>query len=162
MGQNPIFVRPAGLAVVPGKFVCWACGWIWPPQQKDLIPDPARATFCRNWCRIVYVRARLDETGFEICPSCHRSNGHQTNCYIVIAEQTDWRCGLCFGEIDFSLRQPDPGSATLDHVIPASKGGPRTTANLRLAHYGCNGARANLNDDEWFNLVGIEIPAEAA
>lgn len=37
----------------------------------------------------------------------------------------------------------DPEFATLDHVIPKSKGGTLILSNLRLAHGRCNKARAD-------------------
>jgi 5-methylcytosine-specific restriction endonuclease McrA len=44
--------------------------------------------------------------------------------------------------INRKLRAPDPWSATVDHVIPRSLGGPSRMSNLRAAHLKCNGAAA--------------------
>lgn len=42
------------------------------------------------------------------------------------------------------------GATTADHVIPRSKGGPDTLANLRPAHGPCNYARGDMDLIEWF------------
>lgn len=43
-----------------------------------------------------------------------------------------WLCGA-----------PLNGDATLDHVLPKSKGGSNSRENLRLAHRHCNAKRGN-------------------
>ena len=48
-------------------------------------------------------------------------------------------CGICGRPIDKSLKYPDPMSATVDHIIPLSKGGhPFALENLQAAHRCCN------------------------
>jgi len=55
----------------------------------------------------------------------------------ILATQTI--CGICGKPVDFSLRYPHPLSATVDHIIPVSKGGhPSDLDNLQLAHRCCN------------------------
>lgn len=50
---------------------------------------------------------------------------------------------LCWQPIDRVLAHPHPDSVTLDHVIPRSRGGRETRANLWPAHLRCNIARGN-------------------
>jgi 5-methylcytosine-specific restriction endonuclease McrA len=53
-------------------------------------------------------------------------------------------CWLCGEPIDTKLPPQHPYSATVDHVIPLSLGGPPTSpANLRPAHKRCNSSRGN-------------------
>ena len=53
--------------------------------------------------------------------------------------QTQEVCGICGKPVDKSLRSPHPMSATVDHIIPVSKGGhPTDLDNLQLAHRCCN------------------------
>ena len=53
--------------------------------------------------------------------------------------QTQGVCGICGLPVDKSLRSPHPMSATVDHIIPVSKGGhPTDLDNLQLAHRCCN------------------------
>lgn len=53
-------------------------------------------------------------------------------------------CGICGQPVDKSLKSPDPLSATVDHIIPVSKGGhPSDLQNLQLAHRWCNQQKSN-------------------
>lgn len=53
-------------------------------------------------------------------------------------------CAICGRPVNFDLRFPDPWSATVDHIIPISKGGnPADIANLQLAHLQCNRMKAS-------------------
>ena len=55
----------------------------------------------------------------------------------------DWKCGLCSDRIDPDLPHRHPFSASLDHVVPLSKGGAHTYANVQAAHLICNGRKGN-------------------
>lgn len=50
-------------------------------------------------------------------------------------------CWICDRPVDPSLRHPDPGSRSMDHVIPLAAGGVHGTENVALAHLGCNAAK---------------------
>ena len=56
---------------------------------------------------------------------------------IIFASQSV--CGICGRPVDFDKKFPDPWSATIDHIIPVSKGGaPASLENMQLAHFFCN------------------------
>jgi 5-methylcytosine-specific restriction endonuclease McrA len=61
-------------------------------------------------------------------------------------QQHCWMCGLAISY----------GSATVDHLLPKSKGGMNTQSNFRLACKPCNTARANrtLTQEEWQRATG--------
>lgn len=55
-----------------------------------------------------------------------------------VYERDGWQCQLCQKPIDRTLKAPHRLSASLDHIIPISKGGPHTYANVQAAHLACN------------------------
>lgn len=67
-----------------------------------------------------------------------------------LAARDGWVCWLCEGEIDPDAIRGHPAAATVDHVVPKSRGGRTEPANLRLAHRRCNAQRGNdLPELEW-------------
>lgn len=55
-----------------------------------------------------------------------------------IFDRDRWVCGLCHKKVDRLLKWPDPMSASLDHIVPLSKGGTHTRDNVQIAHLICN------------------------
>jgi 5-methylcytosine-specific restriction endonuclease McrA len=55
-----------------------------------------------------------------------------------IFKRDNWTCGICNEPIDKTLKWPDLGSVSIDHIIPLSKGGNHTKVNTQAAHLGCN------------------------
>lgn len=60
-----------------------------------------------------------------------------------IAKRDGFICALCGSQVDMKLRFPDSLSASVDHVLPLSKGGDDTLSNVSLAHLGCNSSKSN-------------------
>ena len=58
--------------------------------------------------------------------------------HIEVFERDGWMCHLCNNLIDKALRGDAWMRATLDHVIPLSKGGTHTWGNVAAAHWLCN------------------------
>jgi len=67
---------------------------------------------------------------------------------LLILRRQRGLCAIC--SLPVSLRE-----ATLDHLIPRSKGGPNTYANLRVAHGGCNSARGASLADVFVTAAGM-------
>ena len=63
-----------------------------------------------------------------------------------IYERDGWVCGLCGDDIDRTLSWPDPKSASIDHVIPWSRGGAHTRANVQAACLDCNLRKGAANE----------------
>jgi 5-methylcytosine-specific restriction endonuclease McrA len=61
----------------------------------------------------------------------------------VLIERDGSVCHLCNAEIDLSLARNSRFGATIDHVVPVSKGGADTLENMRLAHWICNIKKGN-------------------
>lgn len=57
-------------------------------------------------------------------------------------------CGICEGEIDYSLPHTDPRSFVVDHMIPLNKGGTDDLTNKQAAHRDCNRAKSDKLADE--------------
>jgi 5-methylcytosine-specific restriction endonuclease McrA len=55
-----------------------------------------------------------------------------------VFERDGWKCGVCGEMVDKSIAWPDPFSASLDHIIPMSKGGGHVFDNVQCAHLRCN------------------------
>lgn len=57
---------------------------------------------------------------------------------LTLFERDNWMCHLCDRRINRRLRLPNWWAATIDHVIPLSKGGTHTWDNVRASHAYCN------------------------
>lgn len=65
----------------------------------------------------------------------------------ALGDRDGWNCGLCARPVDPSVSYPDPLSASVDHVLPLSRGGTHTWGNVQIAHNRCNvSKKANV---EW-------------
>ena len=64
----------------------------------------------------------------------------------AIYERDGWVCQICLGPVS-----PDATAhaerASLDHIVPQSRGGSHDPSNLRMAHVGCNARRRDRVDD---------------
>lgn len=72
-----------------------------------------------------------------------------------VYERDRWRCGLCKRKVDRRLSYPHPMSVSLDHVLPMSRGGGHTYANVQCSHLKCNVDKgADAGEAEQLALVG--------
>ena len=73
-----------------------------------------------------------------------------------IAERDGWQCQLCRKKVNKRLKHPDPMCASIDHIVPISKGGTDMRANVQLAHLVCNMSKGNrtLAEGEQLRLLG--------
>lgn len=70
-----------------------------------------------------------------------------------IFERDNWVCRLCLKKVNKNLKWPNQYSATIDHIIPLSKGGNHVRNNLQTAHLICN-RLARDNDNKQLLLFG--------
>lgn len=70
-----------------------------------------------------------------------------------IRERDGNRCHLCGDRVSAKV-WPHPLSASLDHVIPLSRGGIHDPDNVRLAHLRCNVEKGNGGGNEQLLLIG--------
>jgi len=67
-----------------------------------------------------------------------------------IAERDGWWCWVCGGAIEPEAPVDSPWRASIDHVVPRSRGGGNDPPNLRLAHRRCNVRRgSHLPELDW-------------
>lgn len=71
-----------------------------------------------------------------------------------IFRRDEWVCQICLAKVDQDVVWPHKLSATLDHIIPLSRGGDHVASNVRLAHWGCNSKKSNAIDHEVFEQWG--------
>ena len=112
---------------------CATCG--------DPVPAEARvdAQYCSDLCR---RRARGGSSKARRRIEARGSSGEIVKLRrIDIYERDGWRCQLCGKPIDSALDYPDPRCATLDHIVPLSRGGSHQVDNLQAAHLSCNSSR---------------------
>lgn len=110
---------------------CEDCGQWWPGRF-------AQRTRC-DPCRASHRRAVKSLRG-----AYRRGAPKATAELVTLAEITDrcgGRCGLCGDPVLPFVRFPHPRSASIDHIVPVSKGGEHVPDNLQLAHFGCNSAK---------------------
>lgn len=63
-------------------------------------------------------------------------------------------CQLCRKRVKLGLKYPNPGMASIDHIIPVSDGGEHSYRNTQLVHLGCNLAKCTKAVGEQLRLVG--------
>lgn len=76
---------------------------------------------------------------------------------LAIYLRDQWTCQLCRKSVDPLLKTGD-WIASLDHVIPRSKGGTHTADNLRLAHRFCNSVRRAGDVPDWWFTSATTYP----
>lgn len=124
-------IRVAGK---PTDRTCMHCG--------DALPQRMRsdALFCSQRCNYgahALQRKLRARTGGEAKPGYLRA---------FICDRDRWQCGICRKPVDRRLQHPEPMCASLDHIVPVSRGGTNDLWNLRLTHLRCNLTRRNIEE----------------
>lgn len=60
-----------------------------------------------------------------------------------IFERDGWRCHLCGQPVERIGNRRNPDGATIDHVVPLSRGGTDEPENVATAHWRCNRDKGN-------------------
>jgi len=107
---------------------------------NKVIPRSARVD--KKWCSeecALRVRSHTMNTQRRIRTSEEIQDFKRSDIY----ERDGWKCQLCGKAVNPKLSFPNPACASLDHVIPLSRGGSHKTTNVQLAHLRCNTSRGN-------------------
>lgn len=138
-----------------------------PGKRKD--GRNKRKTHCINGHEFTPENTRVDQQGFRCCRMCERVKmslrrrlgrdvsgfrdraEHYGVAYEPIPkhavyERDNWICGICHQKVEPDLKYPDPMSASLDHRIPMSRGGPHLYSNVQCSHLRCNMTKRNRLD----------------
>ena len=129
------------------------------PSAECSYPDCERPVRARGICNM-HWRREARAAGREKAPGwseARRASHHKRRALkrgaeaeslnsIEVFERDAWTCGLCAEPVDPALAWPDPMSASLDHILPLSRGGSHTSANVQCAHLSCNVRKGNRVD----------------
>lgn len=103
--------------------------------------------YCSANCRVL-VEPPKNTWEYKGCVgskyfSKSRRRAYRGHCIdsLVVYMAYDWTCWLCSDRIDPALSNPDPLSATIDHIVPLEQGGEHSYLNIRPAHKICNEER---------------------
>lgn len=80
----------------------------------------------------------------KICGTCRRARSlrHKVSVSELVRGAFPV-CGICDELVDMTLAFPDPGSPSIDHVVPYAHGGSHDLSNLQLAHLRCNHVKSD-------------------
>jgi hypothetical protein len=114
---------------------CLHCG-----QKFKWIPNER---FCAKECRLEWIKNNILTTRPKQYTHCSpkRRAMYKKGEYIdrrLVFERDEWTCHICSGKIDPKERLPSLMAASLDHIIPLSKGGTHTWDNVAASHALCN------------------------
>lgn len=100
-----------------------------------------RCDICReakNAAQRKFSRRRFEETG-----QWPRGRWIREADRLALYERDGWTCQICGEPVNRTPWANDPRDATLDHIIPRSKGGTHDPENLRTACHLCNASRGD-------------------
>lgn len=152
------------------KRACSVCGTL------KVVNGKSRATIICHQCRrtghsprmtieqerainAAYQRARR-AAGKALSPGNHRTRALKFGVEYTYVDRRRvfnrdrWRCGICRNPVDKRLKYPHPRSASLDHIVPMSKGGGHTYLNTQCAHLDCNLRKLAAGEGEQLALIG--------
>jgi len=104
--------------------------------------------FCSRNCFLKQINARVDEISSKktsrLSDAHHiiRAKKHgvrwQYIDLIEIYKRDNFVCQICNEDINMNLSHPHPLSASIDHIIPLSRGGTHVEGNVNGVHLRCN------------------------
>lgn len=117
---------------------CPSCGVVFAPGRRT-------RTYCTSQCQMRAYNRRREEDGRLARYRAERRQRERAQAdpsevfrAVDIYERDAWTCQICAGPLSRHARWPAPDSPSVDHVVPLSKGGSHTLANVQAAHLRCN------------------------
>jgi hypothetical protein len=105
-------------------------------------------------CLAEHKRQHRNIASHKRCKCNHRKRARRYG--VTYTTGINWRtvidrmgttCGICGDPIDVSVRHPNPGSPTVDHIVPMARGGSHTWDNVQPAHMYCNSVKSDRDLD---------------
>lgn len=122
-------------------------------------PGCERPVIGRGLCGSHYSAVWRSENPDKHAMNNHRYRARRRGAYVepvdrvVVLERDGWRCGICGKRIPKHAKYPDPESASIDHVVPLSKGGTHEMKNVQAAHLICNALKADRGSGDQLALM---------
>lgn len=73
---------------------------------------------------------------------------------VEIAERDRYRCGINGCKVQMNRVVPHQRAPTIDHIVPLSRGGDDTRANVQLACFHCNSVKGARGGAQQLALIG--------
>lgn len=76
----------------------------------------------------------------KMCHWCKKARHlrHHVSVTEIVNAAGSATCGICSEPVDMTLQHPDIFRASVDHIVPFSRGGTHEMGNLQVAHLYCN------------------------
>lgn len=164
----------------PGKASCYRCAWC----QEAYWTSKGQRRFCCEQCMVAGFAAIRD--GAKVCERCRQAMipapaGRRKYCHDCLGKgealpkkylyradifrRDGYACVYC-GVLGKDRKSPDDGRSFLqvDHIVPLSKGGPTTAANVATACAPCNKAKGKslLSADRQAEILAIVAARNAS
>jgi predicted nucleic acid-binding Zn ribbon protein len=131
---------------IASSYRCKECGNMFTPEYGD-----RRRVFCSDECRKTWKSRHKNPVAVRAENSRRRAHlaGADVGQFrdVDIFERDHWTCAICGQPVD---REPsffyNLLAASLDHIVPLSRGGSHTTDNVRCVHFICNSLKSDADD----------------
>lgn len=129
----------------PRHFVAGYC----PECSSPFVDRQPDGTYCSRACRGRHVRRRARNQ--PVAKAHHQERKRQRRREVgeefsvdLVGNRDEWCCGICGSSVDANLdRITHERGATVDHIVPLSRGGSHELSNVQLAHRCCNSAKGD-------------------
>lgn len=71
----------------------------------------------------------------------------------ILFELHNWMCWVCKEPINRRLRLPNYYAATVEHIVPLSKGGEHVWSNVAVSHAICNFNKGDSQPGEFSGIM---------
>lgn len=113
------------------------------PDVRKVVGYPADLRCAESGCASLVHKRHLCRQHYRLALTAEQPLGWKWSsswCMTVheIAARDGTLCGICGEDVDLSLRNRDPLSPSVDHIVARSAGGADEPDNVRLVHLTCN------------------------